>query len=167
MREYDAIAKLYGERTTKRSGVPLMFHIDEGLFLLDLLGASELAKRAYCLHPLVQADADLAASFARIGELTDDPRVLVLVMEYRNIANATLSTRPIASAAEIPLSPLADVNVMLVADKVQNYKDFILYHRATHPRSDALDRYFHRWLERLGVSPTQREELFAALASRG
>jgi hypothetical protein len=166
MKEYDAVAALYGTRVAERSGVPLIQHIDEGLFILDKIGATDLAKRAYCLHPLVQADADLTASYARLGELTDDARVLVLAMEYRNVANATLSTRPITGASDIPLSPLADVNAMLVADKVQNYKDFILHHRATHPRSDALDRYFRRWLERLGVSAESREELFAALAAR-
>jgi hypothetical protein len=33
----------------------MMNHIDEGLFLLDLLGASEDTRRAYALHPLIQA----------------------------------------------------------------------------------------------------------------
>jgi hypothetical protein len=54
-------------------------------------------------------------------------------------------------------SVMAEVNEMLVADKVQNRKDFLLYHRGKHERSDALDLYFRRWLERLGVS----EERFA------
>jgi hypothetical protein len=163
VRERDAIVRFYGERAATRSRVPLMNHIDEGLLVLDRIGASELARRAYCLHPLVQEDAELAASWSRIAELTDEPRVLVLVMEYRNIANATLSTREIASAAEIVLSPLADVNAMLVADKIQNYKDFIAHHRATHPRGDALERYFRLWLERLGVGDMLRDELFAAI----
>lgn len=87
-------------------------------------GASERVTRAFCLHPLVQADADLAASYPRIDELSDDPRVFVLALEYRNIANATLPTRSIASADDIPLSPLAEVNQMLVADKVQTDRTF-------------------------------------------
>ena len=165
MKEYAAIAAWYGDRTAKRSGVRLIQHIDEGLVLLERIGASDIAKRAFCLHPLVQSDADLAASFARIGELTDDPRVLVVAMEYRNIANATLSTRAIAGADDIPLSPLADVNAMLVADKLQNYKDFLLHHAATHPRSAALDRYFRLWLDRLDVAPL-RDELLAQVANQ-
>ncbi len=166
MIEYDAIAAFYRQRTARRSGVPLIRHIDEGLAVLDRIGASAPAKRAFCLHPLLQDDASLAANFPRIGELTDEPRVVVLVLEYRHIANATPSTRHVATAADIPLSPLADVNAMLVADKVQNYKDFLVHHRATHPRGEALDRYFRLWLERLGVTPARFEELSTAAATR-
>jgi hypothetical protein len=158
-REYRAIASFYGARKAERSGVILMHHIDEGLAVLDRIGATERAARAFCLHPLVQADADLAASYPTIGALTDDPHVLALAMEYRNIANATLSHRTIASAADIPLSPLDEVTHMLVADKVQNRKDFIVHHRATHARSAELDRYFGLWLERLGVSEARFTEL--------
>lgn len=158
-REYRAIAAAYADRTARRSGVPLIQHIDEGLAILDAIGATAAAQRAYCLHPLLQADAELAANIDRVAELTDDPRVLALAMEYRHIANATLSTRAIASAADIPLSPLFEVNAMLVADKVQNRKDFIAHHRGTHPRSDALDRYFALWLERLGISEARYAEL--------
>jgi len=165
-KEYAAIAAYYGTRTAQRSGVPLIQHIDEGLFVLDRIGASDAAKRAYCLHPLLQADAELAVNHQRLAEFTDDTYVVMLAIEYRNIANATLSTREIKAAADIALSPIPEVNAMLVADKIQNYKDFILHHRATHPRSDALDRYFRRWLERLGVSKETREELFAVLATR-
>ena len=163
MKEYDAIAAFYGERTARRSGVLYIQHIDEGLLLLDKIFATEQAKRAFCLHPFVQEDADLAANFHRLPSLTDDPAVIVRVMEYRGIANAALSTRV---GADIRLSPIPDVNAMLVADKVQNYKDFILHHQATHPRSVELETYFLRWLERLGVTVEAREELFAVLASR-
>ena len=150
--EYRAIAAHYGAGRARRSGVPLMRHIDEGLAVLGGLGASGPTMRAFCLHPLVQEDAALAAAFPRIGELTPEPSILALALEYRNIANATLSTRAIAGPEDIPLSPLADVNLMLVADKIQNRKDFLRHHRATHPRAAPLDRYFRIWLERLGVS---------------
>src|SRR5947207_8364991 len=97
-REYRAIARYYGRRTAERSGVPLIRHIDHGLAILNAIGASQRARRAFCLHPLVQADADLAAAYPRLATLTDDPRVIVLALEYRSIANATLSTRRIAKA---------------------------------------------------------------------
>ena len=84
---------------------------------------------------------------------------LFLALEYRNIANATLSNREITCAGDIKLSPLPEVNLMLVADKVQNYKDFLLYHKGTHERSEQLDRYFQLWLERLGVSPQKFKKL--------
>lgn len=158
-REYKAIAAHYGERTARRSGVPLIHHIDQGIAILEAIGASERAIRAFCVHPLVQADADLAASYPRVGELSDDPHVIVLALEYRNIANATLSTRAIARAADIPLSPLPEVNQMLVADKVQNRSDFLVHHAASHPRAGELARYFELWLERLGVDEEKYREL--------
>jgi hypothetical protein len=160
-REYAAVEAFYGATRAARSNVLYMHHIDEGLAVLERIGASERAARAFCLHPLVQRDDDLARTYEAMqtAPITDDPRVLALALEYRNIANATLSPREIASAADIPLSPLEEVNQMVVADKVQNRKDFVLHHRATHPRRRALDRYFALWLERLGVS----DERFAAL----
>jgi hypothetical protein len=154
-REYRAIAAHYGERTARRSGVPLMRHIDEGLLILARIGGSERAMRAFCLHPLLQTDGALAVAYQHLAELTDDLHVLTLALEYRNIANATLSSREITRPEDISLSPLAEVNAMLVADKVQNRKDFLLHHRATHPRAEALARYFALWLVRLGVSEAQ------------
>lgn len=55
-----------------------------------------------------------------------NPRVLLLAVEYRNIANGYLSFMP--SRPEVKLSPIDDVNKMLIADKIQNRKDFENYH---------------------------------------
>ncbi len=160
-REYRAIAAHYGKLSALRSGEPLMRHIDHGLAILRHIGASDRAQRAFCLHPLVQADSDLAANISRLGSFTEDVEVIALALEYRNIANATLSSRMLMGAADIPLSPLPEVNAMLVADKVQNRADFLRHHRDSHPRAEELDRYFRLWLERLGIS----EERYAELAA--
>lgn len=127
--------------------------------MLAAIGASQRAMRAFCLHPLIQEDSELVSSYAMLGELTDDIHVVALVLEYRSIANQTLSTRDIATAADIPLSPLREVNDMLIADKVQNRQDFLLHHRATHPRAGELDRDFKLWLERLGIDEDRFAEL--------
>lgn len=156
-REYRAIERHYGGRRAARSGVLYMNHIDEGLAVLRDVGATGRAMRAWCLHPLVQLDAELPRSYAELGALSEDPAVLVLAMEYRNVANAFLSRREVGSVDEVALSPLDEVNDMLRADKVQNYKDFLLHHRETHPRAAALHRYFRAWLARLSVG----EERFA------
>ena len=147
MREYELIAAHYGDRTARRSGVRLIVHIDDGLALLA--GSTGDARRAFCLHPLLQSDADLAANLDRVAAATT-PRVMALAIEYRAVANAALSNRSYVSAEDIALSPLAEVNAMLRADKIQNYRDFLAHHAATHPRAAALDRYFRLWLERLG-----------------
>lgn len=164
--EYRAIAAHYATRVAKRSQVPLIHHIDVGLAILAHLGASSATQRAYCLHPLVQDDAELAAWASRLHELSEDTTVIALAFEYRNIANSTRSSRALSSAAEIPLSPVPEVNTMLVADKVQNRADFLAHHAATHPRSAALDRYFRLWLERLGIDEARYAELVAAARVR-
>ncbi|MFV8751441.1 hypothetical protein ACNOYE_12930 [Nannocystaceae bacterium ST9] len=162
--EYLAIERHYGEGRAARSGLPYMNHIDEGLRVLHRwLGAPERAMRAWCLHPLVQSDDDLRRSYA--AGLLDDfaPAVVALALEYRNIANAFLS--PMEShpgytdPTTIARSPLAEIDAMLVADKLQNCKDFRLHHRDSHPRADWLARYFDQWLAALGVEPSEVDRL--------
>lgn len=162
---YELIQHEYGDQRAKRSQVLLMNHIDEGLYVLAKIGASEDAKRAYCLHPLVQNDQDLAKNFDAVTKAMEfDPRQLMLALEYRNIANNWLSDKvwfenglnPHMTWAKPPvLSPLKEVNDMLIADKIQNYKDFITYHKGKHPRSDELDTYFQVWLRALRVDNFQ------------
>lgn len=167
--EYKLISKHYGDRVAKRSQVPLINHINEGLVVLDAIGASYASKRAFCLHPLFQADADLEENCHRSVFMAPD--IMMLTMEYRSVANEFLSDKMddiviediswgIADAARvIRLSPLQEVNDMLIADKVQNYKDFVTYHQKTHARTSELDDYFNMWLDRLGVSDKQYGEL--------
>lgn len=50
---------------------------------------------------------------------------------------------------DLPYIVLKEVRDMLVADKVQNYKDFLLFHKDTHERSNALDKYFNLWIDKL------------------
>jgi hypothetical protein len=69
------------------------------------------------------------------------------------------STRKIESIDEIRLSPLKDVNDMLIADKIQNRKDFDLYHKGKHERSEELDEYFKNWFNRLGITEEFYQEM--------
>ena len=50
------------------------------------------------------------------------------------------------------LRQFPELRAMLIADKVQNKKDFQLYHQGTHERSKELSEYFDDWLELLGVT---------------
>ncbi len=88
---------------------------------------------------------------------------LLGTMEYRNIANQYLSQREIKSLDEINLSPLEFVNLAIRADKIQNYKDFILYHKETHPRSKELNLYFNNWLRKFNISQKLFDEIFEIL----
>lgn len=165
---WHAISNFYGSRRAQRSGVLLLNHIYEGLVVLDAIGSTQAAKDAFCLHPLFQADDDLVANLPRAGEFS--PHVMLLVMEYRARANEALSDRVIMLRGSSPAwvgkpatpGPLAEVRDMLIADKVQNYADFLKYHSDTHPRAKELDFYFKHWLQVLGVSLDR----FATLTTR-
>jgi hypothetical protein len=130
-----------------------MNHIDEGIKILNDIGASEWAKKAYAIHPIFQSDDALSEPNLNLVNL--NPLSIINVMEYRSVANEYLSNRKISSIDEIRLSPLKDVNDMLIADKIQNYKDFELYHKQTHEKSKELDEYFNNWLKKLKI-PIER-----------
>lgn len=140
LKYYNSIQDYYGDKRANRSGVPYIKHIDDGLRILEELNADYYTKEAYCLHPIFQSDQDLLKNIHLIDRI--DSGIMTLVMEYRSVANEYLSKRKIVSIDEIRLSPLIEVNKMLLADKLQNFSDFILYHYGTHERSDELYIYF-------------------------
>jgi hypothetical protein len=145
--EYLAVSKFYKGKYAERSGLPYMNHINEGLLILDEIGASGDAKRAFCIHPMCQANEDLA-NFNPVNAWT--LRSMINAIEYRNIANQFLSFH---YGQRLPVvSPLNDVNDMLIADKVQNFKDFEDHHEGIHPKSDDLKNYFEQWLFTLGYT---------------
>jgi hypothetical protein len=158
-KHYIAVTEFYGFSRTDRSDVLLISHIDEGLVVLDMLdGVSLHAKEAYCLHPIVQGSDQLRVSLTN-GSLEGlDPISVAMAMEYRAVANAYLLSHFGSESDEISLSVVADVNDMLIADKVQNRKDFELYHKDTHPRAAHLDQYFKNWLKVLSVSEDRYQE---------
>lgn len=161
--EYQLIQHYYGDRKAQRSQAYLMNHVDEGLGVMAEVGASDEAMRAFCLHPLLQDDVSLAANYARVAQaMSDEPQsayVLGLAMEYRSVANEYLAHCTMRPTG-IRLSPLKDVNDMLIGDKVQNRKDF-LYHAETHANRERLAEYFRDWCEALSVA--DRYEALKAL----
>ena len=174
MKEYLAIYNHYKGKVTKRSNVSLMDHIDQGIMILNHLDANEATKAAFCLHPLFQTDAALAAEgMDYLGQNTSVYPVL-LAMEYRARANACLSEQVAVERGAHTGKPyfymkalanpgsLPEVKYMLIADKVQNRKDFELYHQA-HPRAKELDFYFKHWLNILNVDEPFYQKLISYL----
>lgn len=158
---YGLIEEYYGNRTAKRSGVWLMNHIDEGLAVLAKLNAPEEAFSTFCLHSLVQNDVDLASNEHLIEKY---PHLNWQgAFEYRETANAYLAHRNIFSIDDIELSGNEAVNFALIADKVQNYKDFMLYHYGKHDNSDRLFNYFHNWFDKLGITDKKLIDLLIHL----
>lgn len=154
---YQLILNHYKSFTAVRSGIKLMNHIDEGIKILQDHGADDFVIEAFCIHPLLQLDTQLVGLFSNLNDnllLTLNPKVLILTMEYRKVANAYLC-KPETDDWTIdkirfscPLV-LDDVRLMLIADKVQNYKDFLTYHSSTHLRKIQLKQYFENWLKYL------------------
>lgn len=152
---YKKIQEFYKGKKAIRSGLDYMNHIDEGIIILEALRAPEKAIIAYCLHPLCQADSDLVSFMSdKDMLLLCDKETLVYAMEYRNKANNFLS--PHINQRTPSLSPLVEVNWMLLADKIQNYKDFLKYQSFYGPKVtmskekwDKLDDYFQEWLSLL------------------
>ena len=153
--EYRIIKKHYGDRKAKRSGELLIKHITEGCDMMSKLGASDNAIKAFMLHPIYQSDSDYLRNYTRLLSGADTSmEVLLLVLEYRKVANAYLcksytdywTSRDIEEST--PLTSV-DLALMLWADKNQNYSDFLKHHKGTHPRSKQLEVYFESWLERL------------------
>lgn len=158
---YESIASKYRDKVAKRSQVPLINHIDQGLIILDSLGSTQQTKNAFCVHPMFQSDEDFVENFYILDKFGSFE--VALVMEYRSVANEYLSDRIINSISDIRLSPLRAVNEMLLADKIQNRKDFLIYHYGTHPDSRELKLYFDNFLYRLkdnlGITWKKIEEL--------
>lgn len=158
---YELIQAYYKGKRAKRSGVPYMRHIDEGISVLKARDASSCVIAAYSIHPLLQDDAEVLVNVEKVRLVSN--RILVLAMEYRNVANRGLSCYQIDNPASIYLGPFKEVHEMLVADKVQNYKDFLIYHLGKHEKSSELDRYFRNWLRALDVTDAEYARLTAAI----
>jgi hypothetical protein len=159
---YQAIAEVYKDKKAKRSGVAYMQHIDEGIAVLLALGANGTTMEAYCAHPLVQADEGLTENVGKLSQLPT--MVAIMTMEYRNVANRGLSCYQTDDPAHIYLGPSKGVHWMLIADKVQNRKDFLRYHYGKHEKSAELDRYFRNWLRALNVTEADYEKLCKCMA---
>ena len=146
MEELETIKQVYGEQKATRSQIPLINHIYEGLLILDVLDASDKAKRAFCIHPIVQNNQLVDVSWSD---------ALELAIEYKEKANSYLCNpvtdwvKTIDDIKKCVGGMSQDCRLMLIADKYQNRKDFNIYHKATHQRSQQLSAYFDLWIEYL------------------
>jgi hypothetical protein len=147
---YKMIKSIYGKERTARSGVLLMNHIDEGLKILEGIGASEATKDAYCLHPILQSGDDFRKNRRNDFEGVSSES-LIYAMEYRRAANSYLSKGKHSDVSMFVGFSCPEVKQMLIADKVQNFKDFMEYHYETHPNSATLYEYFQNWFDLLKI----------------
>lgn len=162
------IENFYRDKRASRTQIPLINHIYEGIEILDTINASALSKEAYCIHPMLQDDSALLEN---INYCMDNVtfNVVHLALKYRVAANAFLCRKQ-TDKYEINgltnlMKPLElfsnqDLKNMLIADKIQNRKDFLLYHYGTHERSEELKVYFDKWLLLLDVNKLELPDSF-------
>jgi hypothetical protein len=173
---YKLIQQKYQGKVAQRSGVSYMNHIIEGAFILQqIYGTDEELLEAYCLHPIFQSDKLLSQLLA--GDSTDlariSPRVIVLGMEYRRVANSYTINNKVRKPENIEIGALDKVHKMLVADKIQNKKDFMKYMYLQHDCSACQKvsehsvQYFDSWLARLSISQKMYEEVVAQVEQSG
>lgn len=172
--EYGAITRAYVDRRAKRSGLPYMRHIDQGFEVLKHLTTDTDAYRAWFVHPLFQFNEFFYGIASELGtpigplrmeEIVANPRVVALAMEYRAIANGYLPVNEFRAPRWPTLSTIDVVNRMLIADKIQNWRDArrFVYPKVTPAEAYNLDNYFMSWLDALNVDQGQRETLNAIL----
>jgi (p)ppGpp synthase/HD superfamily hydrolase len=142
---YQIISNYYGNSTTKRSGIKLINHIDEGIEILESIGAEDDTIDAYCLHPILQSDEDFNKNYTTNFDGVPTSAI-ILAVEYRSVANSYLSDKDMEGFVGFTNNKIKQ---MLFADKKQNEKDFTLYHEGTHERSKELRNYFNNWLNNL------------------
>ncbi len=161
----EAIEHFYGRKRAERSRVPLINHIHEGCAIIDALCYTwftcrkhecDILKAAFCIHPIIQPDVHRPEMWKPLVEHLP-PRVVELAVNYSRCANAYLCTPDndwVSATADVhakvkPHSPTRDTYVLLMADKLQNKKDFMRYRYGRHDRSDQLHFYFELWLKYL------------------
>lgn len=169
--EYKLIKNHYADSVAKRSQVPLINHIDEGLIILSSLQCSRDSMKAYCLHPLLQDDEQFKINYRKVVSEVGYSKSVELSIQYRYYAMQYLC-RPHTDDWEIEdvslmmdLAPV-EVRFMLIADKVQNKKDFMAFHYGSHERSEQLFIYFNLWLQYLGVSYLEYEAMTTLLENK-
>lgn len=128
----------------KHTGIAYIEHINQGVRILTNLGCTdETTICAFILHPIVQSDADYLKGLELLLRSNISKAILCLVMEYRKTANAYLPK----DGTKIPsLSVDPRVNLMLMADKIQNCHDLVTYNQNHENYKNLLD-YFNNWFK--------------------
>ena len=159
-KEWELTRNLLSNRRSRRTDVDYFDHVVEGVKILEMYNAPLVVQQAFVIHPLYQHDDALADNVPHVHYF--DPLALVLCMEYRRVAN--LGTRKnIRDTWVITLSPMAEVNLMLVADKIQNRKLYETRLPKDDPDYDEIGRYFLEWMDVLSIPEHEYQRIVSAL----
>lgn len=172
-RHLEIIFDFYGNRTAERSGLPLTNHIVEGLKILNLLlppdDDTTVAHCAWCIHPIIQGDAEFHKEMRSRRLANADPWAIMLATEYRNFANSYLSThrKPQMKYLQRRIRATRFMRELLIADKIQNKKDFYAQPKGTYENQYTLIYYFEVWLSNYLWLSHAEIELYEGLITDG
>jgi hypothetical protein len=158
--EYKWVTEVYAKQFAKRSGLSYANHVMEGAVILRGRGASDDIIKAFLIHPYYQ---DGAVFKTPLTATKFSPEAVALAVEYRWVANNSTS-RVYAETGRITLAECDAVNEMLIADKVQNRKDFLARNQ-THPNFVLLNNYFNAWLLALKIGDAEYNHYCVLMAS--
>lgn len=147
--EYWLVSEFYKDKKAQRSGLPYIKHIDDGINIMVNRKNSEVAIRAFTIHPLLQANKDYDNNIVRVAENVH-PWVLSHTLEYCKVANAYLAKDYKGPDDVVEIAVRSATNDMLIADKLQNYQDLAVYNSG-HPNYNNLRNYFMNWFRALGI----------------
>lgn len=150
---YRVIEHYYDNKKAKRSGIYYMNHIDEGLALFSAWFSENSIKDAYCLHPIYQDNIDAVTKLSFMSDAYSK-EITKLAHDYAIAANSYLPKK--GSPQDVPTLNYK-LKTMLIADKIQNRKDFELYNQ-NHPNYKDLALYFRRWFDILDISEKEYEK---------
>ncbi|BBI90576.1 hypothetical protein HYO65_gp184 [Tenacibaculum phage PTm1] len=161
------IMEAYGDKRTKRTNVPYMNHIFEGMQVINHFKNKytfyelKTALFAYILHPIFQAFDNNHKQVVDkyINFLKSD--VIFNSVSYGHEANSYLRYH-YQDGKDLTFNKYENpiVGLALIADKIQNFKDLELwYGNSTHEHYDDLEAYFNVWLQNLGISEYDYKKL--------
>lgn len=108
---YRIIRDFYADKQDEQ-GKPLIQYVHEGIEILEKLRADERTQEAFCLCPIFQTDENLCKNYLKSFKGVHSS-VIILAMEYRNIARQPLHDE------NLMLSPLREVNELLLVNYMQ------------------------------------------------
>lgn len=151
---YELVKKWYGNMRAKRSGRKYIEHIKEGCFLLDILYNDMDLRAAFCIYPIIQSDVDYESNIDILknwAKYSFSQEALSMAIEYRKCANLYSSKDKIKHPWDINTGN-DEVKKLLIADKIQNWKDAMDYVYPIDWKSKPrLDHYFSSWLFALNI----------------
>lgn len=171
---YIAISSLYNNKKARRTQIPYMKHIDDGVKILQHLGVTDPeVYDAWLLHPLIQTMSinQVEAFLSSYGlpplHSGVSLNTIALAKQYADVANSFLPNvvdQNLHHTFNIYIA-CPKLKALLIADKVQNYVDFCMSSDMGYFDEEPDDyvpnrmEYFNMWLGRLDIDESNFEPL--------